>query len=56
MEGHDIYSAIRYIPMIGAFAVGRQLPSYQVMTHHSNAAAGGGWYLFSSKFVRPKVR
>ena len=55
MDGRDVYGVIRCFPLIVVFGVGTQLPRGLVMTRSSNAGAGGGCYLFPSKFVGVKV-
>ena len=45
----------KYVPLIVVFGVGTQLPRRPLMTRRRNAEAGGGCYLFSSKFVCVKV-
>jgi len=54
-DGRDIYGVIRCVPLIVVFGVGTQLPRRPVMTRRPNAGAGGGCYLFPSKFVCAKV-
>ena len=54
-EGRDVYGVIGCVPRIVVFSVGTQLARGLVMTGRSNAGAGGGWYLYCSKFVRVKV-
>jgi len=54
-DGRDVYGVIRCAPLIVVFGVGTQLPRQPVMTHRPNAGAGGGCYLFPSKFTRVKV-
>jgi len=54
-DGRDLYGVIRCAPSIVVFRVGTQLPWPPVMTHRPNAGAGGGCYLFPSKFVCAKA-
>jgi len=54
-DGLDVYSVIMWVPLIVVFGVGTQLPRRPVTTRCPNAGAGGGCYLFPSKFVCVKV-
>jgi len=54
-DGRDVSGAIRGVPLIVVFGVGTQLPRRPVITRRPNAGAGGGCYLFPSKFVCIKV-
>jgi len=55
MDGRDVSGVIRCVPLILVFGVGMQQPRRPVMTRRPNAGAGGGCYLFPSKFVCVKV-
>jgi len=55
MDGRDTYGIITCVQLIVVFRVGMQPPRQLVITHCSNAGAGWGCYLSSSKFVRVKV-
>ena len=50
-DGRDVYGVIGCVPMIVVFGVGTQLPRRPVMRCCPKAGAGGGCYLYSSKFV-----
>jgi len=54
-DGRDVYGVIRCVPLMVVFGVGTQRLRRPVMTHRPNAGAGGGCYLFPSKFVCTKV-
>jgi len=54
-DRRDVYGVITCVPLILVFGVGTQLPRRPLMTCHSNTGAGGGCYLFPSKFVSVKV-
>ena len=55
MDGRDEYGVIISVSLIVVVGVGMQLPRRPVMTRRPKAGAGGGCYLFLSKFVRVKV-
>jgi len=55
MDGRDLYGLIRCVPLVAVLGIGTQLPRRPVMTLCPNAGAGGGCYLFPSKFVCVKV-
>jgi len=54
-DGHDIYGVIRCVPIMMVFDVGTQLHRWPVIMCRPNPRAGGGCYLYSSKFVHVKV-
>jgi len=54
-DGRYVYGVVRWVPLSVVFHVGWLLPRPPVMTRRPNAGAGGGCYLFSSKFVCVKV-
>ena len=54
-DGRDVLGVITCVPLMVVFGVGTQLPRRPVMTRRPNAGAGGGCYLFPSKFVCAKV-
>ena len=54
-DGRSVYGVIRCVPILVVFGVGTQLGRWPVMTHCPKARAGGGSYLFSSRFVHVRV-
>jgi len=55
MDGREVYSIIRRVPMIVFFGVGTQLSSQPVMSRRPNRGAGGQCNLYSLMFVRVNV-